>query len=125
MAHTQLDLVRESRFRESAFAVRAGRTGSLAWQALKKPTTAGGFIIILLLIGMAVFAPLLTEANTPDAYQMPRNFNLIDAPPSASSLRARALDQPPSATRSSRSSRTRPTASESRQASTAAWTAAS
>jgi peptide/nickel transport system permease protein len=84
MTHTQLDLVRESRFRESAFAVRAGRTGTLAWQALKKPTTAGGFIIILLLIGMAVFAPLLTEANTPDPYQMPRNFNLIDAPPGTS-----------------------------------------
>ena len=81
MADVQLDLVRESRFRESPFAVRAGRTGSLAWQALKKPTTAGGFIIILLLIGMAVFAPLLAEPNTPDAFQMPRDFNLIDAPP--------------------------------------------
>jgi peptide/nickel transport system permease protein len=69
------------RYRESAFAVRAGRTGSLAWQALKKPTTAAGFVIIVVLIGMAIFAPLIAEPNTPSAYQMPRDWNLIDAPP--------------------------------------------
>jgi peptide/nickel transport system permease protein len=69
------------RFRDSAFSVRAGRTGTLALDALRKPTTAGGFLIILLLIGMAVFAPLIAEPNTPSAYQMPRDWSLIDAPP--------------------------------------------
>jgi peptide/nickel transport system permease protein len=67
--------------RGSAFGVRAGRTGTLALDALRKPTTAFGFVIILLLIGMALFAPFLTDANTPDAYQMPRDWNLTDAPP--------------------------------------------
>ncbi len=81
MASAEAVGTRSARFRESAFAVRAGRTGSLAWQALKKPTTAGGFIIIVLLIGMAIFAPLLAEPNTPSAYQMPRDWTLIDAPP--------------------------------------------
>ncbi|HET9422881.1 MAG TPA: ABC transporter permease [Nocardioides sp.] len=72
------------RFGESAFSVRAKRTGSLAWQALKKPTTMGGAIVIVLLIGMAIFAPLITEANTPDPYQMPRDWRQTDAPPGTS-----------------------------------------
>ena len=74
-------VARPAGLRGSAFGVRAGRTGTLALDALRKPTTAFGFVIILLLIGMALFAPFLTEANTPDAYQMPRDWNLTDAPP--------------------------------------------
>ena len=74
-------VARPGGFRESAFGVRAGRTGTLALDALRKPTTAFGFVIILLLIGMALFAPFLTDANTPDAYQMPRDWNMTDAPP--------------------------------------------
>jgi peptide/nickel transport system permease protein len=81
MASAEIASTRGARLRESTFAIRAGRTGSLAWQALKKPTTAGGFIIIVLLIGMAVLAPFLAEPNTPSAYQMPRDWTLIDAPP--------------------------------------------
>jgi peptide/nickel transport system permease protein len=69
------------RFAESAFRVRAGRTGTLARDALRKPTTAAGVIIILLLVGMAVFAPWITDANEPDPYQMPRDWALTDAPP--------------------------------------------
>jgi peptide/nickel transport system permease protein len=74
-------VARPGGLRESAFGVRAGRTGTLALDALRKPTTAFGFVIILLLIGMALFAPFLTDANTPDAYQMPRDWNMTDAPP--------------------------------------------
>jgi peptide/nickel transport system permease protein len=74
-------VARPGGLRESAFGVRAGRTGTLALDALRKPTTAFGFVIILLLIGMALFAPFLTDANTPDPYQMPRDWNMTDAPP--------------------------------------------
>jgi peptide/nickel transport system permease protein len=74
-------VARPGGLRESAFGVRAGRTGTLALDALRKPTTAFGFVIIVLLIGMALFAPFLTDANTPDPYQMPRDWNMTDAPP--------------------------------------------
>jgi peptide/nickel transport system permease protein len=33
------------------------------------------------MIGMAVFAPLLIEANTPDPYQMPRDWGALNEPP--------------------------------------------
>ena len=69
------------RFGDSAFWARAKRTGTLSRDALRKPTTAAGLVIILILLGMAVFAPWLAEPNVPDPYQMPRDWNLTDAPP--------------------------------------------
>jgi peptide/nickel transport system permease protein len=69
------------RFRDSAFWVRANRTGGLALDALRKPTTAAGAAIIVLLVGMALFAPLLAAPNTPDPYQMPRDWGMVDQPP--------------------------------------------
>jgi peptide/nickel transport system permease protein len=53
----------------------------VAGQALKSPTTLVGTVIILLLVGMAVFAPFLVEPNTPDPYQMPRDWNNVNVPP--------------------------------------------
>jgi peptide/nickel transport system permease protein len=38
-------------------------------------------VVIILLLGMAAFAPLLAEPNTPSAYQMPRDWTATDAPP--------------------------------------------
>ena len=35
----------------------------------------------VLLVGMAVFAPLLVEPNSPDPYQMPRDWSNVNAPP--------------------------------------------
>ena len=70
-----------SRFPDSAFSVRAGRMATLLRDALRKPTTAVGVVVIVLLLGMAVFAPLLAEPNTPDPYQMPRDWTATDAPP--------------------------------------------
>ncbi len=69
------------RFQDSAFTVRAARIWSLFKDALRKPSTAGGFVIIILLIGMAILAPLIAEPNVPSAYQMPRDWGAIDAPP--------------------------------------------
>jgi peptide/nickel transport system permease protein len=54
---------------------------TLLRDALRKPTTAIGVVVIVLLLGMAVFAPLLAEPNTPSAYQMPRDWTATDAPP--------------------------------------------
>lgn len=70
-----------SPFTDSAFSVRAGRMFTLLRDALRKPTTAIGVVVIVLLLGMALFAPLLAEPNTPSAYQMPRDWTATDAPP--------------------------------------------
>ena len=67
--------------RESAFTVRAGRIASIMREAFRKPTTAIGGVIIVVLLGVAVFAPLIMEPNQPDAYQLPRDWRLTNAPP--------------------------------------------
>ncbi|HSF87027.1 MAG TPA: ABC transporter permease [Acidimicrobiia bacterium] len=66
---------------DSALKVRMRRAGELSASLLKNPTTVGGLILIVLMIAMAVFAPLLTEPNTPDPYQMPRDWGAIAEPP--------------------------------------------
>lgn len=60
---------------------RARRTGELARAALRSPTTLAGAVVIVVLVGMALLAPVLIEPNRPDAYQMPRDWTVIDAPP--------------------------------------------
>ena len=66
---------------DSALRVRLRRAGQLSLALLKNPTTVTGLVFIVLMIGMAVFAPLLTEPNTPDPYQMPRDWGAIAVPP--------------------------------------------
>ena len=66
---------------DSAWRVRARRAGELTLALLKNPTTVAGLVFIVLLLGMAIFAPLITEPNTPDAYQMPRDWGAISVPP--------------------------------------------
>jgi len=53
---------------ESAWRVRLRRGGELTLALLKNPTTVAGLVLITLMLGMAIFAPLLIEPNTPDAY---------------------------------------------------------
>jgi peptide/nickel transport system permease protein len=60
---------------------RGRRIRDLALQAAKSPSTLVGSIIIVVLVGMAVFAPLLVEPNSPDPYQMPRDWSNVNAPP--------------------------------------------
>jgi len=60
---------------------RARRTAGLLLTAMKSATTLAGFTIVTLLIAMAIFAPLLIEPNTPDPYQMPRDWTAINEPP--------------------------------------------
>ncbi len=61
--------------------VRLRRAGELTREVLRNPTTLAGLIIILGLIGMALLAPIITEPNTPNAYQMPRDWGALNAPP--------------------------------------------
>jgi peptide/nickel transport system permease protein len=62
-------------------AVRLRRGAEIAREVLRNPTTLAGLIIIVGLIGMAMLAPVLTEPNTPNAYQMPRDWGAINEPP--------------------------------------------
>jgi peptide/nickel transport system permease protein len=60
---------------------RLRRARGLLREALRSVTTLAGATIVLALIGMALFAPLLMEPNTPDPYQMPRDWSAINEPP--------------------------------------------
>jgi peptide/nickel transport system permease protein len=62
-------------------AVRIRRFAELAREVLRNPTTVVGLVIIVALIGMALLAPLIAEPNTPDAYQMPRDWGAVNQPP--------------------------------------------
>jgi peptide/nickel transport system permease protein len=66
---------------DSAMRVRLRRAGELSGALFKNPATVAGIVIIVALLGMAIFAPLLTEPNTPDPYQMPRDWDAIAVPP--------------------------------------------
>jgi peptide/nickel transport system permease protein len=55
--------------------------GTLAGEALRKPTTAFGAVIVVLLLAVAAFAPMLMEPNQPDPYQLPRDWANVDVPP--------------------------------------------
>ncbi len=61
--------------------VRLRRAGELTREILRNPTTMMGLVIIVALISMALLAPIITEPNTPDAYQMPRDWRAVDEPP--------------------------------------------
>jgi peptide/nickel transport system permease protein len=67
--------------RWAAATIRARRLAEVLTEVLKSPSTVVGVTIIVILVGMALFAPLLIPANMPDAYQMPRDWLQINAPP--------------------------------------------
>jgi peptide/nickel transport system permease protein len=69
------------RLGEAAFWVRSRRVGALAAEALRKPTTAIGAVVIVLILAMAAFAPMLVEPNQPDPYQLPRDWGNVNASP--------------------------------------------
>ena len=63
----------EVSFNDSAFKVRLKRNLEILSNVLANPTTVLGLIIVILMLAMAIFAPVITEPNTPDPYQMPRH----------------------------------------------------
>ncbi|MDH3500058.1 MAG: ABC transporter permease [Acidimicrobiia bacterium] len=62
-------------------AVRTRRLWELTREVLSNPTTLAGLVIIVALIAMAFLAPVITEPNQPDPYQMPRDWGALNAPP--------------------------------------------
>ncbi len=66
---------------ESAFRVRLRRFGELVGSVLSNPTTVIGLIIIGGMLLVALLAPVITEANQPDPYQMPRDWGALNEPP--------------------------------------------
>ncbi|HSK06202.1 MAG TPA: ABC transporter permease [Acidimicrobiia bacterium] len=62
-------------------AVRVRRLADVAREVLRNPTTVAGLVIIVALLTMAILAPVVTEPNIPDPYQMPRDWSMRDAPP--------------------------------------------
>lgn len=66
---------------DSALRVRLRRGAEIAARVLSNPTTLGGLVIIVAMIGMALLAPWITEPNTPDPTQMPRDWGAIAEPP--------------------------------------------
>ena len=67
--------------KQSVASVKWARRREVAREVLQNPLTVIGLVIILLFLLMAIFAPLLTEANQPDPYQSPRDWANIDSPP--------------------------------------------
>jgi len=68
----------------SARQVRLRRWLDVLRSLMSNPATALGMIIIFLLLAMAIFAPFLSAPNTPDAYQMPRDWGATRMPPGTS-----------------------------------------
>jgi len=66
---------------DSAWRVRLRRGWELASSVLANPTTLVGLAIVTAMIAMALLAPVITEPNTPDPYQMPRDWTAARVPP--------------------------------------------
>ncbi len=66
---------------ESARRVRARRVLELTRSVLSNPTTVFGVVLIVGMLAMALFAPLIAPPNTPDPYQMPRDWSNLNVPP--------------------------------------------
>jgi len=81
MANTNIEGAPIRRRQDSALRVRLRRGGELLRLILSNPTTVFGLILIFGMLGMALFAPWLTQPNTPDPYQMPRDWGALRMPP--------------------------------------------
>lgn len=67
--------------RETPLRVRARRFLWTTKDVFSRGSTAVGAILIVLMVGMAIFAPLIVPANPQGNYQMPRDLTAVAAPP--------------------------------------------
>lgn len=67
--------------RESPLKVRLLRLAGTTKEVFSRGSTAAGAIIIVLMLAMAIFAPILVDENPRDAYQMPRDLSAVAVPP--------------------------------------------
>lgn len=66
---------------ESALQTRLRRARELTANVMSNPLTVVGIVLIGAMLAMAALAPVITEPNTPDPYQMPRDWGALNAPP--------------------------------------------
>ena len=66
---------------DTAIRVRMRRLFSVLQGMASNPATVIGLVIIALMLIMAIFAPWLLEPNSPDPYQMPRDWGAVRKPP--------------------------------------------
>jgi peptide/nickel transport system permease protein len=66
---------------ETAWRVRTRRWRELVAAVLANPTTVVGLVLIVALLAVAGFAGFITQPNTPDPYQMPRDWAALNEPP--------------------------------------------
>jgi peptide/nickel transport system permease protein len=67
--------------RDSPFRVKTRRLWGTTKEVFSRGSTAFGAILIVLILGMAIFAPLIIPANERGAYQMPRDLSAVAVPP--------------------------------------------
>jgi peptide/nickel transport system permease protein len=67
--------------RDTPFRVKTRRLLGTAKEIFSRGSTAVGAILIVLMLGMAIFAPLLIAPNERGAYQMPRDLSAVAVPP--------------------------------------------
>ena len=66
---------------DTAFRVRMRRLFGVLQGLASNPATVIGLVIIALMLAMAIFAPWILEPNSPDPYQMPRDWGAVRKPP--------------------------------------------
>jgi peptide/nickel transport system permease protein len=67
--------------RESVLSVKWARRREIAREVFQNPLTVLGLSIIGFFLLIAALAPVITEPNSPDAYQSPRDWSNIGVPP--------------------------------------------
>ncbi|MDP9495926.1 MAG: ABC transporter permease [Actinomycetota bacterium] len=67
--------------RDTPFRVRTRRLWGTTVEAFSRGSTAVGATLILLMLAMAIFAPLIVPENPRDAFQMPRDLSAVAVPP--------------------------------------------
>lgn len=72
---------RSRRTLSGSLGTRLRRSAEITREVLRNPTTLIGLLLIVGMVGMALFAPVLISPNTPNAYQMPRDWGALNEPP--------------------------------------------
>lgn len=67
--------------RDTPFRVKTRRLWDTTREALSRRSTAVGATVIVLMLAMAVFAPLIVPENPRGAFQMPRDLSAVAVPP--------------------------------------------
>jgi len=67
--------------RDTPFRVKARRLWATTGEALSRKSTALGATVIVLMLAMAIFAPLIVPENPRGAYQMPRDLSSVAVSP--------------------------------------------